>query len=66
MAKFKIEVLGERESIHDNVIAKNMESAIQLVLASLPAEQRRNGPLDLIIMDKTTKPYRVHIRKIQS
>jgi hypothetical protein len=64
MAKFKIEVLGERESIHDNIIAKNMDAAIRLVLALLPDEQKGRGKLDLIIMDKTTKPYRVHIRKI--
>jgi hypothetical protein len=66
MGKFKIEVLGDCESVHDNIIAKNMDAAIRLVLAALPDEQKCGRPLDLIIMDKTTKPYRVHIRKISS
>lgn len=56
MAKFRIEILGDSESVHDNIIAKNIDAAIGLVLASLPAEQKCSGSLHLIIMDKTTKP----------
>ncbi|MFL5625025.1 MAG: hypothetical protein ACJ788_05455 [Ktedonobacteraceae bacterium] len=65
MAKFKIEVLGDNETVYDNVIAKNIDAAIHFVLASLPDELKGKGSLDLIIMDKTKRPYRVYIRKIQ-
>ncbi len=65
MAKFKIEVLGDNESAYDNIIAKNIDAAIRFVLASLPDEQKCKGPLDLIITDKTKRPYRVHVRKVQ-
>ncbi len=65
MAKFKIEVLGDCEAVYDNIIAKNMDAAMHLVLTSLPDEQKCKGPLDLIITDKTMRPYRVYIRKVQ-
>ncbi len=65
MAKFKIEILGDNESVYDNITAKNIDAAIRFVLASLPDEQKCKGTLDLIITDKTTKPYRVHVRKVQ-
>jgi hypothetical protein len=65
MAKFKIEVLGDKEAVYDDIIAKSMDEAIQLVLASLFDEQKCKGPLDLIITDKTKRPYRVYIRKAQ-
>jgi hypothetical protein len=66
MAKFKIEVLGDDEAAYDDIIAKNMDEAMHVVLTSLPDEQKRKGPLDLIITDKTKRPYRVYIRKVQS
>jgi hypothetical protein len=66
MAKFKIEVLGDDEATYDDIIAKNMDEAMHVVLTSLPDEQKRKGPLDLIITDKTKRPYRVYIRKVQS
>ena len=65
MAKYKIEVLGDKESVHDNIIAKNIDAAIHLVLASLSDEQKSAGTADLIITDKTTRPYRVYIRRKQ-
>ncbi|MFL5665294.1 MAG: hypothetical protein ACJ8BW_28705 [Ktedonobacteraceae bacterium] len=65
MAKFKIEVLGDKEAVYDDIIAKSMDEAIQLVLASLFDEQKRKDPHDLIITDKTKRPYRVYIRKAQ-
>ena len=65
MAKFKIEDLGDDEATYDNIIAKNMDEAMHIVLTSLPDEQKRKGPLDLIITDKTKRPYRVYIRKAQ-
>ena len=66
MAKFKIEVLGDDEATYDDIIAKNMDEAMHVVLTSLPDEQKRKGHLDLIITDKTKRPYRVYIRKVQS
>jgi len=66
MAKFKIEVLGDDEAAYDDIIAKNMDEAMHVVLTSLPDEQKSKGPLDLIITDKTKRPYRVYIRKVQS
>jgi hypothetical protein len=38
MAKFKIEVLGDCEVIYDNIIAKNIDAAMHIVLTSLPDE----------------------------
>jgi hypothetical protein len=65
MAKFKIEVLGDDEATYDDIIAKNMDEAMHVVLTSLPDDQKSKGPLDLIITDKTKRPYRVYIRKVQ-
>ncbi len=65
MAKFKIEVLGDCEAVYDDIIAKNMDTAISLVLTSLLDEQKCKGPLDLIITNKASRPYRVYIRKVQ-
>lgn len=65
MAKFKIEVLGDCEAIYDNIIAKNIDAAIHNVLTSLADEKKCKGPLDLIITDKTMRPYRVYVRKVQ-
>jgi hypothetical protein len=65
MAKYKIEVLGDCEAIYDNIIAKNIDAAIHSVVTSLADKQKCKGPLDLIITDKTTRPYRVYIRKVQ-
>ena len=65
MGKYQVEVLGDNESLHDNVIAKNMDTAVQLVLTSLYDVPNNSRTFDLIITDKSSKPHKVYIRKKQ-